>query len=159
MPSRPALPARSPAELPEIDEIRGVDSGATLKLLLDRDLVRVLGKKEEPGRPLLYGTTRQFLEFFSLNDLRELPTLRDHLRTPRAASTQPTDDWNARTQTEDCRRTAGPIRSARRSTSFVPRGDATATSQRTLPRKGSTDARRGPCPTIRVSPKGRITPA
>jgi segregation and condensation protein B len=69
---------RQPITKPEIDQIRGVDSGGTLKLLLDRTLVRMLGKKEEPGRPLLYGTTREFLDFFSLKDLRELPTLREY---------------------------------------------------------------------------------
>ena len=69
---------RQPITKPEIDQIRGVDSGGTLKVLLDRTLVRILGKKEEPGRPLLYGTTREFLDFFSLKDLRELPTLREY---------------------------------------------------------------------------------
>lgn len=69
---------RQPVTRPEIDEIRGVDSGGTLKLLLDRSLVRVLGKKEEPGRPLLYGTTRDFLEFFNLSALKDLPTLREY---------------------------------------------------------------------------------
>ncbi len=69
---------RQPITRPEIDQIRGVDSGATLKLLLDRHLIRILGKKEEPGRPLLYGTTKEFLDFFSLKDLRELPTLREY---------------------------------------------------------------------------------
>ncbi len=69
---------RQPITRPEIDEVRGVDSGGTLKVLLDRDLIRVLGKKEEPGRPLLYGTTKEFLTFFNLNDLRELPTLREY---------------------------------------------------------------------------------
>jgi segregation and condensation protein B len=69
---------RQPITRPEIDEIRGVDSGGTLKVLLDRNLIRVLGKKEEPGRPLLYGTTKEFLTFFNLNDLRELPTLREY---------------------------------------------------------------------------------
>ncbi|HUQ01573.1 MAG TPA: SMC-Scp complex subunit ScpB [Kofleriaceae bacterium] len=69
---------RQPITRPEIDQIRGVDSGATLKLLLDRNLVRILGKREEVGRPLLYGTTKEFLDFFSLNDLRELPTLREY---------------------------------------------------------------------------------
>jgi segregation and condensation protein B len=68
---------RQPVTRPEIDEIRGVDTGATLKLLLDRNLIRILGKKEEPGRPLLYGTTKEFLEFFNLKDLRDLPTLRE----------------------------------------------------------------------------------
>ncbi|HVK77445.1 MAG TPA: SMC-Scp complex subunit ScpB [Kofleriaceae bacterium] len=69
---------RQPITRPEIDQIRGVDSGATLKLLLDRQLIRILGKREEVGRPLLYGTTKEFLDFFSLNDLRELPTLREY---------------------------------------------------------------------------------
>ena len=69
---------RQPITRPEIDDIRGVDSGATLKLLSDRSLVRVLGKKEEPGRPLLYGTTKEFLEFFNMNELRDLPTLREY---------------------------------------------------------------------------------
>jgi segregation and condensation protein B len=68
---------RQPVTRPEIDEIRGVDCGGTLKLLLDRSLIRVLGKKEEPGRPLLYGTSREFLEFFNLKELRDLPTLRE----------------------------------------------------------------------------------
>jgi segregation and condensation protein B len=68
---------RQPITRPEIDDIRGVDSGATLKLLLERDLVRILGKKDEPGRPLLYGTTHQFLEFFGLKSLKDLPTLKE----------------------------------------------------------------------------------
>ena len=47
-------------------------------MLLDRALIRILGKKEEVGRPMLYGTTKEFLDFFSLGDLRELPTLREY---------------------------------------------------------------------------------
>jgi segregation and condensation protein B len=69
---------RQPITRPEIDEIRGVDSSNTLRVLAERALVRVLGKKEEVGRPLLYGTTKEFLDFFSLADLRELPTLREY---------------------------------------------------------------------------------
>jgi len=68
---------RQPITRPEIDEIRGVDSGGTLKTMLDRSLIRILGKKEEPGRPMLYGTTKDFLEFFNLPDLKDLPTLRE----------------------------------------------------------------------------------
>ncbi len=68
---------RQPVTRPEVDDIRGVDSGATLKLLLERDLLRILGKKDEPGRPILYGTTTQFLEFFGLKSLKDLPTLRE----------------------------------------------------------------------------------
>jgi segregation and condensation protein B len=68
---------RQPVTRSEIEDIRGVDCGAVLKALLDRRLLRILGKKEEPGRPLLYGTTREFLELFSLRDLTGLPTLRE----------------------------------------------------------------------------------
>ena len=68
---------RQPITRPEIDEIRGVDSGGALKTLLDRSLIRILGKREEPGRPMLYGTTKDFLEFFNLSDLKDLPTLRE----------------------------------------------------------------------------------
>jgi segregation and condensation protein B len=68
---------RQPITRPEIDQIRGVDSGGTLKTLMDRLLIRILGKKEEPGRPILYGTTKEFLEFFNLSDLKDLPTLRE----------------------------------------------------------------------------------
>jgi segregation and condensation protein B len=71
------LAYRQPVTRPEIDEIRGVDSGPVLKVLLERDLVRILGKKDEPGRPLIYGTTNAFLEFFGLKSLRDLPTLRE----------------------------------------------------------------------------------
>jgi segregation and condensation protein B len=68
---------RQPVTRPEIEEIRGVDCGAVVKALLERKLVKILGKKEEPGRPILYGTTREFLEFFALKDLASLPTLRE----------------------------------------------------------------------------------
>ncbi len=68
---------RQPITRPEIDDIRGVDCGPVLKTLLDRGLVRMIGKKEEAGRPLLYGTTPEFLRTFTLSDLNELPTLRE----------------------------------------------------------------------------------
>jgi segregation and condensation protein B len=68
---------RQPITRPEIDDVRGVDCGPVLKTLLDRGLVRMIGKKEEVGRPILYGTTPEFLRIFSLKDLAELPTLRE----------------------------------------------------------------------------------
>jgi segregation and condensation protein B len=68
---------RQPITRPEVDDIRGVDSGATMKLLLERELVRILGKKDEPGRPILYGTTTAFLELFGLKSLKDLPTLKE----------------------------------------------------------------------------------
>lgn len=58
----------------DIEQIRGVDCGGILRMLLSRKLIRVLGRKEIPGRPLLYATTKHFLEVFDLNDLKDLPT-------------------------------------------------------------------------------------
>lgn len=68
---------RQPLTRPEMEDIRGVDCGAVTKALLDRKLVRILGKKDEPGRPLIYGTSKEFLELFNLRDLTQLPTLRE----------------------------------------------------------------------------------
>ncbi len=68
---------RQPVTRPEIEDIRAVDCGAVVKALLERRLIKIIGKKEEPGRPLLYGTTPEFLEFFNLRDLGSLPTLRE----------------------------------------------------------------------------------
>jgi segregation and condensation protein B len=68
---------RQPVTRAEIEDVRGVDSGGVLKLLLDRRLIKIIGKKEEIGRPSLYGTTKDFLEFFGLKDLTNLPTLRE----------------------------------------------------------------------------------
>jgi segregation and condensation protein B len=58
----------------DVEHIRGVDCGGVLRQLLERKLVRVLGRKEIPGRPLIYATTKKFLETFDLKDLRDLPT-------------------------------------------------------------------------------------
>jgi segregation and condensation protein B len=69
---------RQPVTKGEVDFIRGVDCGGTLRILLDRGMVKVVGKREEPGRPLLYGTTREFLNFFNLPTLRALPSLREY---------------------------------------------------------------------------------
>ncbi|HTM45999.1 MAG TPA: SMC-Scp complex subunit ScpB [Polyangiaceae bacterium] len=68
---------RQPVTRPDVDEIRGVDSGPVLKGLLERDLIKIIGKKDEPGRPILYGTSKGFLELFNLASLTDLPTLRE----------------------------------------------------------------------------------
>lgn len=61
----------------EIEAIRGVNSDGVVKTLLDRRLIKILGRKEVPGRPLMYGTTKEFLQYFGLKDLSELPTLKE----------------------------------------------------------------------------------
>ncbi|MGB4600279.1 MAG: SMC-Scp complex subunit ScpB [Trichlorobacter sp.] len=68
---------RQPITRQEVEYLRGVDTGAILKSLLEKRLIRILGKKDIPGRPIIYGTTRDFLEIFNLNDLKGLPTLRE----------------------------------------------------------------------------------
>lgn len=68
---------KQPITRPEIEDLRGVDSGAVVKNLLDRNLIKIVGKKDAPGKPMVYGTTARFLEVFSLRDLGSLPSLRD----------------------------------------------------------------------------------
>ncbi|UCF30196.1 MAG: SMC-Scp complex subunit ScpB [bacterium] len=68
---------RQPVTRAEVEHIRGVDCGAVLKTLLSQGMIRILGRKEVAGRPMLYGTTREFLEYFELRDLESLPTLEE----------------------------------------------------------------------------------
>lgn len=81
--SKPALEAlavvafRQPVTKGAVDDVRGVDSGGVLKLLVERGIVRTAGQSEEPGKPILYATTPHFLELFGLRSLADLPTLRD----------------------------------------------------------------------------------
>lgn len=64
----------------EIEQIRGVGSDGVIKTLLDKRLIKIMGRKEVPGKPLLYGTTREFLQYFGLKDLTDLPTLKELTR-------------------------------------------------------------------------------
>jgi segregation and condensation protein B len=68
---------KQPITKPEIEAIRGVMIDGVLKTLVERDLIRILGRKPEVGRPILYGTSRDFLEYFGFRDLSELPTLKE----------------------------------------------------------------------------------
>jgi segregation and condensation protein B len=68
---------KQPIVRSEIEEIRGVETSGVVRTLLERKLVRIVGRKEVPGRPIMYGTTKFFLEHFGLNDLSQLPPLRE----------------------------------------------------------------------------------
>jgi len=68
---------RQPIVKSEIESIRGVDVGAPLKGLLDKKLIRIVGRKDVPGKPIIYGTTKKFLEVFNLKELTDLPTMRE----------------------------------------------------------------------------------
>ncbi|MGH7402823.1 MAG: SMC-Scp complex subunit ScpB [Candidatus Rokuibacteriota bacterium] len=91
--SRPALETlaiigyRQPVSRPEVDAIRGVNSDAVLENLLERRMIRIAGRKDSPGRPFLYETTREFLVAFGLRDLGDLPKVEGELIVPELAET------------------------------------------------------------------------
>ena len=66
---------RQPATMPEIEAVRGVEVDGVVKTLLDRGLIKEAGRKKTPGRPILYATTPEFLEYFGLADISELPDI------------------------------------------------------------------------------------
>lgn len=68
---------KQPATVPEINEIRGVDSGGVIATLLDRKLITTVGRKQVIGRPILYKTTKEFLMRFGLKDVNELPSMEE----------------------------------------------------------------------------------
>ena len=100
--SRPALETlaivgyKQPVSRPEVDAIRGVNSEAVLDNLLERRLVRIAGRKDAPGRPFLYETTREFLVAFGLRDVGDLPKVEGELIVPELAGV--TDHGEAETQ-------------------------------------------------------------
>ncbi len=68
---------KQPVMRAEIEQLRGVETSGVLRTLLDQKLIRIVGRKDIPGRPILYGTSKVFLQKFGLRDLRDLPPLRE----------------------------------------------------------------------------------
>ena len=116
--SRPALETlaiiayRQPVSRPEVDAVRGVNSEGVLDNLLERRLVRIAGRKETPGRPFLYETTRDFLVAFGLRDLADLPKPEGELVIPdvsaRDASAQGELDKELAAATDPSQQDPGP---------------------------------------------------
>lgn len=81
--SKPALETlaivayKQPITRSEVEAIRGVNIGGIMRNLMERRLVKIVGKKDVPGKPMLYGTTLEFLQYFGLKDLSALPTLKE----------------------------------------------------------------------------------
>ncbi len=81
--SQPALETlaivayRQPVVRMDVEKVRGVDSGGVLRTLLEKRLIKIIGKKDVAGKPLVYGTSKKFLEVFGLKELSDLPTLKD----------------------------------------------------------------------------------
>jgi segregation and condensation protein B len=95
---------RQPVIRPAIEDIRGVDSGSVLHTLLEKGLIKIMGRKDLPGRPIVYGTTKTFLELFSLNTLSDLPSLKEIQPPPSPEETVPKEilnDENLETETEE----------------------------------------------------------
>jgi len=106
----------------DVEHIRGVDCGGVLRMLLEKKLIRVMGRKDIPGRPMIYGTTRQFLEVFNLKDLRDLPSPKeieslgaeidldfpdsDEVEAPSTTETFPSESEGAALHTPDHEETA-----------------------------------------------------
>ena len=82
---------RQPLPRAEVEAVRGVDAGGVMQTLLDRGLVRIAGRAELPGRPLLYATTPLFLEHFGLKDVNELPAF-EELRLTLLAKEEPKEE-------------------------------------------------------------------
>lgn len=89
--SQPALETlaiiayKQPVTKLEVDQLRGVNSDGAVKSLLDKHLIKIVGKKETPGRPFLYGTTKEFMQYFGLQNLSDLPPISDFLKEEEAA--------------------------------------------------------------------------
>ena len=76
---------RQPITRAELEAIRGASSGEILRTLLDRRLVSITGRAEEPGRPILYGTSKRFLEVFGLSSVKDLPSPKEIAGTENAS--------------------------------------------------------------------------
>lgn len=104
--SRPSLETlaiigyRQPVSRPEVDAIRGVNSDAVLENLLERRMIRIAGRKDSPGRPFLYETTREFLVAFGLRDLNDLPKVEGELVIPDLAAEAPAAPEHGQAETE-----------------------------------------------------------
>lgn len=94
---------RQPIVRSEIEALRGVDSGQVIKTLLERDLIRIMGKSEDAGSPLIYATTDKFLSTFNLPSLQELPSLKDiqELERPTATDSRDSDQAELITMAEE----------------------------------------------------------
>ncbi len=68
---------KQPITRMEIENIRGVDSAGVIKTLLEKNLIRIMGRREVPGRPIMYGTSRKFLEYFGLKSVADMPSLEE----------------------------------------------------------------------------------
>ncbi|HEX9638465.1 MAG TPA: SMC-Scp complex subunit ScpB [Acidobacteriota bacterium] len=111
---------RQPITLQEISELRGVDSGAVLRTLLERRLIRIAGRREALGRPLIYVTTKEFLLYFGLKDLTDLPTLEEFQKLAEAQEGSPNPFQPDTAPAQETAAPAAAERSAEREPAIEP---------------------------------------
>src|SRR3989338_5795087 len=115
--SKPALETlaivayKQPVSRLEVELIRGVNSDGVVAHLLDKDLIKITGRKDVPGRPYLYGTTKQFLEYFGLKSLADLPKLEDFssLKPVTEETGKPESKKEATQETADAKTQKGAV--------------------------------------------------
>ncbi len=103
---------RQPITRPEIEQLRGVDCGGVIDTLLERQLIKIAGRKEAPGRPIVYATTPEFLELFGLKDLSNLPDLEEFREIELPRDDAPVIDADAVGAAEEPRISSAPADSA-----------------------------------------------
>lgn len=91
---------KQPVTRIEIESIRGVNVDGVIKSLTDKGLIRIAGRRDTPGRPFVYGTTRQFLEYFGLKSLDELPKIEEFVQAAAKAQEEKTEE-NTEEKTEE----------------------------------------------------------
>ncbi len=134
---------RQPVTRPEIEQLRGVDSGGVLETLLERHLVRIAGRKEAPGRPIMYATSPEFLEVFGLRDLEGLPDLEEFKELEERGAQEAADPLPAPSRGGE---EAAPLSGAEAETPAEMTGDAQSASPVIAPvpddeRSGEEEAR------------------
>ena len=98
---------KQPVSKPEIEAIRGVNVDGVLKTLTEKNLIKIVGRKETVGRPILYGTTSEFLQYFGLNSVEELPKLEEFnitesdIELPEHLKQKETQDENSQSSQEN----------------------------------------------------------
>ena len=129
---------RQPVTRPEIEQLRGVDAGGVIETLLERRLVRIAGRKEAPGRPIVYATSPEFLEVFGLRDLEGLPDLEEFKELEERAAQETSDAQAAGVSASDAHASetsAAPASSAA--------ADSAATDDASATDEALADAREG----------------
>ncbi len=92
---------KQPVSKSEVEQIRGVNCDYTLQKLLERELVAIKGRSDGPGRPLLYGTSDKFMDYFGLKNLGDLPKLKDFKETENQIGEEAPIEMDAHSQSDD----------------------------------------------------------